>query len=793
MTHPSSARNDVNEPSRPQVVSSNAQKTAFFRRYGNSYHAVIETFDDLLTVARTVPETQWIAVAAPIEGLSCDSRFLQYLDTDGNRRILVNELRRAVLKVATLLDDTRGVDTHSDCLELSHLSAHQDAVRIKEAAQLLANAAAATPEMQVIPSNTYTRISLDELQRGRRALYERGYTGDGILLPAQVPDVHLQKLVASIIALYPAVHSLAGTDGLSVSLLERFMDERASLQHLVVHQPASLQDSTRTAETKQIVEFSDMIDTYFSMLSLRHHVAISKNSLTADPFRLLPASADWTSIAIALLSRYGIDLDVVDENQQKWQAIRDQARADLDWQRRWQEHPLVKHLWVLSVNDADLTKLSQLQQEDLSRKPILDAVDALEELVLCQQWLLYFSNSFITMPRLYKHSPYKGVIADKSTDQNTNKNTNKSTDQNIKIHESALEPLHVEDHALLFDRGMLVLAGRRYLMPVYVPNLDESIKMTSQGTTCMIYARVFDQQQKSLFDVAAPKTKGWSGEIYVGKRGLFYDHAGKEYDATVVHIVYHPVTLWEAALSPFLRIGGLITKKLEALISSGEENFSKNLDAELGKASTAPTAPTAPIAPPNPNSANMLGSSLAAGGVAIAAVGSSLAFVISQVKAMSFFDVVSSILSVAALVALPSGLLGYLKLNRRNVAQLLEGSGWALNDRLPMSNRLASLMTQRPPLPQKQKIIESIIDDMDDGSDRLPWRWRLLLLVLLLFTVFMQAYRPASQALCSLKVLPQPMCVAFGAFNPPDAAPAPSSAPVPTPTPTPSSSPASSR
>ena len=70
-----------------------------FRRFGGSTHVRIDSFAQLVEAAG-IPETQYIALSAPVTTLLVDPAFLAALDTDENGRVRVEELRAARLGAA---------------------------------------------------------------------------------------------------------------------------------------------------------------------------------------------------------------------------------------------------------------------------------------------------------------------------------------------------------------------------------------------------------------------------------------------------------------------------------------------------------------------------------------------------------------------------------------------------------------------------------------------------------------------------------------------------------------------
>jgi hypothetical protein len=154
---------------------------------------------------------------------------------------------------------------------------------------------------------------------------------------------------------------------------------------------------------------------------------------------------------------------------------------------------------------------------------------------------------------------------------------------------------------------------------------------------------------------------------------------------------------------------------------------------------------------------------VAAGGIAFAAVGSALAFIVSQVKALTLADVVSAAIIIAAIVMLPAGLFGWLKLRRRNLALLLEGSGWALNDRLKLTRELAALVTRKPRLPKGARVdhtdtLRSTAAGLEDEEERAPLGVKLLVALGILFVVLWQVRVPIVRFACGQEWLPAQAC-----------------------------------
>ncbi len=419
-----------------------------------------------------------------------------------------------------------------------------------------------------------------------------------------------------------------------------------------------------------------------------------------------------------------------------WRELSAKAEAILAWQARIDASPLRTWVDALSdVTDAELDALEAACRADLALKDKLDAVDELERLILYQRWLLTFANNFISMPDLYQTK-----------------------------------------RRALVEKGTLILEGRRYRLSVLVTNHAAHFALTSQGTTCTLYVQVMAKEGGEHYEVAVPATRGRSRELAVGKRGVFYDMEGREFDAVVTQVVRQPVSLWESMTMPFERIGQFISSKIEGMAAAGEKTLDAQLETGYARApglvppavpAPAPAAP-APGAPAAPQPAGGPGGLIAAVGITFAAVGSSLAFIMNQVKSLTLFDVITAVIIIVTAVMVPSGLLGWLKLRRRNLALLLEGSGWALNDRLGLTRDLGALITRRPRLPKNatvdhtdvlRSVLVTVRED-EEAEPRSPGVW-IGISLLILFVVLWQFREPLVREACQRQWMAGSMCDAL--------------------------------
>jgi Flp pilus assembly pilin Flp len=105
---------------------------------------------------------------------------------------------------------------------------------------------------------------------------------------------------------------------------------------------------------------------------------------------------------------------------------------------------------------------------------------------------------------------------------------------------------------------------------------------------------------------------------------------------------------------------------------------------------------------------------LLGGGLAIAALGSALAYITKTLANTNPLAILVGVLVAVLLVMIPISLVAYIKLRKRELSAILEGSGWAINARMRLTRKQGRGFTERPSYPKGTKGVH-------------PMRWGLLI------------------------------------------------------------------
>jgi hypothetical protein len=670
-----------------------------FKLQGQTYHPELKTAVDLLN-ACALDESFWVATSAPVAAFKMDPVFLAALDSDQDRRIQAGDLKNAIGWARERFHSLEGFKSGARELLPEHLNKeHPDCVKI-------------LPLLERIREND-NPVSLTKIRKWRERLEAGPVSEAGVVLPAAAPNEKTKTWMEQLLALTPGALHPSGKQGIDEATLDEFLKSAGQRLEWL----SSTGESERSAvlplgkDTAGAFEIykvlKDPLERFFALCDW---VKVNPDSLGGfwppRPESGAPASAHMSESALknappAKPSAEGIlrmDQHINPAYARPLHALRtdiliplfdktDEVLTRTDWQHvkeafekyaSWKQHEPALNLARLSaaelkgfLTSPHIAEVRQLIRTQVQAAGDLSQVRLAEKTVLFQACLLEFANNFISLPKLY------------ATDQRAS-----------------------------FEEGSLILDGRRFNLAVRIPDRAGYLKGIEGGTMFIMIVRLEHPRRPEGLEVAIPATSGRQGNLRVGKHGLFQHVDGTEWFATIVHIAENPISLTEAMAAPFLRIGSALTRKVEGITQTAE----KNLDQSAEQVIAAPAPAAAPAnAPP--------GQLLAGGGIAIAALGSSLAFMTKTFAGLTLLQILGGLLVAALAVLIPSAVIAWIRLKRRDLSVLLEGAGWAINTRMRLTRSQRLAFTSRPPYPKNSTFMR----------DRLWWLKRVLWIVFALF------------------------------------------------------------
>jgi hypothetical protein len=254
--------------------------------------------------------------------------------------------------------------------------------------------------------------------------------------------------------------------------------------------------------------------------------------------------------------------------------------------------------------------------------------------------------------------------------------------------------------AAIFQAGDLFLDGRECRLCLRVNDPTKHAVLATLSRCFVAYCECRRKESPTSFHIAAIFSAGDSANLIVGRNGVFRDRRGLLWDSTIVRLIENPISIHEAFFRPYVRLGRFVGEKIEQWAVSRDKAMQKQM--ETGVDATSSDKNRSNPAHNGP-AIGGVAAMLAAGGIALGAVGAGLASLFNSLKALTWWELPLVILAVILMISLPSMVIAWLKLRQRTLAPLLDASGWAVNGRTLISAKLGRSLTARATLPLSAK------------------------------------------------------------------------------------------
>lgn len=671
-----------------------AGKHMAFTRYGSSYHLRVADTTDLEQVAH-LNEAHWVANNAAITTINCDDVFLRLVDRDGNGRITCHEVADAIDWLSGILRVRHGVTERSRTLLLNAVDTEtQQGQQIDRAAKKI---------LARLNKNNAEQVTLEQVRQVRTQVESMPVSEAGVVLPEAADDPQVQQFIADVIKTVAGAQHPTGAQGIDTAHLEKFLGAVAA--YVDWHEQGQIpRNSKKTgimplgtdtgAAYEAFASAKDKIDQYFAQCEVLAadgrfgqyigHTEEELQQLNLDdpqviqevlkeaplakpvPTQVLDFEKSTNPYYADALGKFRQEtaLPVLGElptelTKKQWHKIKSFFAEHEDWVKaKPSDGAEVLGLQKLKeyLDERFAGAARALISDSINTAIDLENIRATEKLILYQAYLMDLVNNFVSFPHLY--------------------------DPNSRA---------------MFEMGTLVMDGRRFNLAVKVGSRPQHIQLAKTSNMYVLYVQVTPKDESRKFEVAVPVTSGGKRNLCIGKRGVFYDISGKEFDALVVDIVENPISFREALSAPFRRLGRILTGKIESITSEAE----KKLDERASQAVSQPEALPAPAgSPATAGRTTSTGGIVMGAGIAIAALGSAAAYIVKTLAAISLFRILAFILGAVALLMAATSIVAFLKLRRRDLSAILEGSGWGINARMRLTFRQGRYFTERPKYPK---------------------------------------------------------------------------------------------
>ncbi len=693
---------------RMDTGSSTPHRWRFFR-LGGFDQVRMESTEDLLHLHQ-LDQKLWAALSCPVGGIEFDPRTLTMLDTDADGRIRVPEILAAVDWVCTVLRDLRPVLAGSSSLPLSAIND-----TIPEGRLLLASA---RQIQNFLGQEGAEAITIEHVAGTEALLHDSPFNGDGVITPASARNQAMHDLIEEIMACVGSVQDRGGAPGISAEQVESFYQAAASY---VAWRDQARQNARTVlplgentfAAWDMVAGLRAKLDDYFTRCdlaafdpkaqdalnpALTAYEAISPHELRLDaevegfPLarieagRPLPLTTGlnpaWAQAVAAFKASVIVPLfgEVDSLEHAQWERIKSVLEPYEAWlaEKSGGEVESVGLERLRELLDGDSRKeLEKIIAEDLSLAEQVEGFEGVTRLVHLTRDLMVLLNNFV-----------------------------------------AFRDFYFQDRKAIFQAGTLYLDGRACELCVRVANPDTHATLSGLSQTYLAYCRCARRGSTEQMHIAAAFTGGDADNLMIGRNGIFYDRLGQDWDATIVKIVEHPISVRQAFMSPYKRIGRMIGDQIAKFAAAKDSAVDASAGSKLAGVGTDPAKP------PTPFDVGKFAGIFAAIGLALGAIGTALATVMSGFLNLALWQMPLVIGGVVLMISGPSMLIAYLKLRQRNLAPILDAGGWAVNTKARINIPFGTTLTRLAELPQGSK--RSMIDPF--AEKKTPWkRWAVLL------------------------------------------------------------------
>jgi hypothetical protein len=694
---------------------SESHRWTFFRAGGFDQVKLASGAD--LRALRDLDQKLWAALACPISGLEMDARTMALIDTDKDGRVRAPELLAAIDFACSNLKNADDLLRADPALPLSAIDDGHDEGKalVASARRILANIGRADAAM----------IAVEDVSDPVRIFANTVFNGDGVIPQVAGQDDATRALIGEIMTCMGGVPDRSGAPGINTEMADGFFNDARALTGWYAEGEADaarvfpLGAEATGAAAAAVAALRAKVDDYFARCKLaafdpraaetingtaETYAALAGEDLSAAtarladlplapaaPGRALPlsgainpahAAALATLAAAAVQPLLGPRKEL---SEAEWRSLLDRLAAYDAWQGR-KPATRVEALGVPRLREilssTGAANVADLLARDKAVETEAAYVEKVERLVRYHRDLARLCTNFVSFEDFY----------------------------------GARRPA-------IFQFGTLYLDGRACRLCLRVDDPAKHATMAGLAGAYLAYLDCVRPATGEKAQIVAAFTSGDSDNLMIGRNGIFYDRAGRDWDATITKVVDNPISLRQAFWNPY--------KKFVRLLEEQVAKRAAAADTESHTALTSAATSTANIGNAKAPEAKKIDvGTVAALGVAIGAIGTFATALIGYATGVLRLGVLASVgavLGIILLISMPSVVLAYIKLRKRNLAPILDANGWAVNIRARINVPFGATLSSSARLPPG-----STHDTHDRYAERaFPWRTLIVGLLIL--------------------------------------------------------------
>lgn len=655
-----------------------------FFRAGGFDQVKLDNGADLMNLDR-LDQKLWVALACPTTGLEFDQKTAALIDTDKDGRIRVPELIAAVKWAGGLLKNPDDLIKGGASVPFNAIN---DAT--PEGKQILASARQICVNLGKPDA---TAITLAEVSDASKIFLNTTLNGDGVIIPESATDDATKAVLLDIIACFGSVPDRSGKPGVDQAKADAFFAECAAFDAWMKKAegdasnvlPAGAATAAALAAVRAI---KGKVDDYFGRCRLaafdprtlallnrkeEEYLAIAAKDLSITaaevagfplaavaPHRALPLRGSVNpahAAAVAALQAAAIQPLLGDKSELTevdWAAL----QAKLAPYETWlggKTGGAVEKLGIARAREILGGKakenIAALIAQDKALEPEATGIDNVEKLCRFVRDLNLLCINFVNFKDLYDGG----------------------------------------DPAI-FQCGTLYLDQRSCTLCLPVEDAGRHAAMAGLAGAYLAYCDCVRKATGEKKSIVAIFSQGDDDNLMVGRNGVFYDRKGRDFDATITKIVANPISLRQAFWMPYKKLVRMIEEQVAKRAAAAESASTAKLEAAATAAATADKAK-----PAEPKKVDV--GAVAALGVAFSALGTAIAYFLGLFKGIPPWQLPLILVGLMLIISVPSLILAYIKLRKRNLGPILDANGWAVNAKAKINVPFGTSLTGIAKLP----------------------------------------------------------------------------------------------
>lgn len=695
-------------------------KWTFFRA-GGFDQVKLTTGADLRNLDQ-LDQKLWVALACPTRGLEIEGRTLDLIDTDGNGRVRAPELIAAARFATDNLKRPDDLFKGEDGLPLDAINdaTPEGRTLASSARQILRN----------IGKGDASAVTVADVSDKVRLFAGTPFNGDGVITELSASDEAGKTLIREIMDCAGSVPDLSGQPGIGKAQIETFFAEaRAYADWMSEAETAAeaprvfpLGKEATFAAVAALDAVRVKCDDYFARCRLAAYdpraeaalnrreeeylefaardMSLTNSEVAGFPLahvtagRPLPLSGPINPAHVDAMKRFAAATVVPVLGARK-------ELAEADW-LTLQDRFAPFQAWAARKAGLKVEKLGEARIRALLASGAQASVEAL----LAQDEALQAETAGIEqVERLARY--YRDLAL-------------------LSLNFVSFEDFYDGKDPAIFQAGTLFLDQRACRLCMRVEDPAKHALMAGLAGAYLAYCDCVRSTTGEKMQIVAAFTAGDGDNLMVGRNGLFYDRQGRDWDATIVKIVDNPISIRQAFWAPYKKFLRYLEEQVNKRAAAADAEAHAKMAAVAVTAVNADNVKPPPPPPPEPKKMDV--GTVAAIGVAAGAIGTFATALVGHalgIFRMGILATIGAVIGLMLLISLPSVVMAYMKLRKRNLGPILDANGWAVNSKAKINVPFGATLSSIAKLPPGAR------RDFSDPYAEKGFPWKLVAAVLL--------------------------------------------------------------